>query len=104
MNRQTKKFLQSAAIFSATVIAGFIITIVSFRLFDRLTVNQMRLLFAGDIVLLLLSGALARFFSELRGARRRQANMKEKKHRSNSQIKKRPAAGSTGSFGNGRAA
>ena len=46
MKKTGKKLIQSLVIWVVTLAAGFLITYVSFNLFDNLTANQLKLLFA----------------------------------------------------------
>lgn len=79
MNRKTKKAADSLIIFAVTFIAGLLISAISFNLFDRLSINQMRILFAADILFLLGSGALAWFlFERKKNKKTKRSNEKNK--------------------------
>lgn len=64
MKEKTKKFITGIIIFISTLVTGFSITAISFRLFDSLTNNQMRILFAADVIMLLIIGTIAWFIYE----------------------------------------
>lgn len=64
MKNSKKKIISSIIIFAVTILAGFGITAISFNLFDNLSQNQMRILFAADIVILLFIGTVAWFLCE----------------------------------------
>ncbi len=55
MKKNWEKLVSGAIIMAVTLTAGFLITLISFRLFDTLTANQMKILFAADIVALSLA-------------------------------------------------
>lgn len=57
MNNKKSKIIKGLIIFVTTLLAGFGITALSFNLFDVLTQNQMRLLFAADVLLIIAVGA-----------------------------------------------
>ena len=58
MNKTVKKLISSVAISAVTLSVGFIVTMVSFNLFDALTTNQMRILFTVDFVCLIAVGGI----------------------------------------------
>ncbi len=64
MKKKSNRIITGIIIFISTLGAGFGITAISFSLFDTLTNNQMRILFAADIILLLLIGTIAWFVYE----------------------------------------
>ena len=80
MKKTGKKLIQSLEIWVVTLAAGFLITYVSFNLFDNLTANQLKLLFAADIIMLSAIGAAAWFFSESKKAKKRKEAAFEKRH------------------------
>lgn len=57
MNKRTKKFITGIMIFTSTLTAGFLITMLSFNLFDALTPTQMKILFTADVICLVVTGA-----------------------------------------------
>lgn len=78
MKNTVKKIFTSVFISLATLIAGLIITMVSFRLFGNLSTNEMRLLFAVDIISLVSAGAGFLIFQENKSCKRK----KEEAYRS----------------------
>lgn len=70
MNINLRKILNALFIFTVTAAAGFLITAVSFNLFDRLTVNEMRILFTLDILLLLVCGGYFLYHSDKKRVRK----------------------------------
>lgn len=63
MNKTIKKIISSIIISSITLGIGFGITMVSFNLFGTLTPNQMKLLFAVDVICLVAVVGAFLFFS-----------------------------------------
>lgn len=59
MNKKVKEIIKGITIFTVTLTIGFMVTGISFNLFDELTRNQLRLLFASDIMILLAIGGIA---------------------------------------------
>lgn len=57
MKNLLKKMIKSTAITLSTLITGILITFISFQLFDNLTANQMKILFAFDVICLVVIGA-----------------------------------------------
>ena len=80
MNNKSNKIIKGLLIFSVTLFSGFGITALSFNLFDALTQNQMRLLFAID-VLLIIAWLL---FESVKLKKKKQ---KEFEHRHNERVK-----------------
>ncbi len=80
MKKNTKKLLTGISISLITLGAGFLITIVSFNLFDSLTANQMKLLFATDVISLIVSGAAAYIAFETKKAKKRREKELKKRH------------------------
>jgi len=80
MKKNTKKLLMGISISLITLGAGFLITIVSFNLFDSLTANQMKLLFAIDVISLITSGAVTYVVFETKKAKKRRENELKKRH------------------------
>lgn len=69
MRNNKKQIITGIIIFLVTLIAGFSITAISFNLFEVLTRNQMRALFAFDIISLLMVGACVLLFTQSRKSR-----------------------------------
>lgn len=80
MKKSTKKAITGAIIFAVTLFSGFGITAVSFNLFDVMSRNQMRLIFALDVILLLVIGAIAWFVYEHKSAKKIRKKKFEKRH------------------------
>ncbi len=81
MKKSIKKILSSILITTVTLITGFLITAVSFSLYDKLSINQMRLLFAFDIICILIIGMAAWFIYETKKSREKKRRTFEYKHR-----------------------
>lgn len=71
MKNTVKKIFTSVIISTATLLAGLLITMVSFRLFGNLSTNEMRLLFAIDIISLVTAGAGFLIFQENKSCKRK---------------------------------
>lgn len=80
MNRNFKKVLEGLLIFAATLIAGFLITAISFNLFDELTRNQLRILFTIDIAALSAIGGIVFFAANSKKQKLRKKKEFEKRH------------------------
>ncbi len=80
MKKSVKKLVWSFLITTATLIAGFAITFISFRLFDQLTANQMKILFAADILVLAAAATGVWYFYESKKAKKRRRKAFEKRH------------------------
>ncbi len=80
MNNKTNKIVKGLIIFGATLLAGFGITALSFNLFDVLTQNQMRLLFAIDVLLIIAIGAAVWFIFESNKIKKEKQRQFEKRH------------------------
>lgn len=81
MNKTVKKLISSVAISAVTLSVGFIVTMVSFNLFDALTTNQMRILFTVDFVCLIAVGGTFLYISESKSAKRKRRQCFEKRQR-----------------------
>lgn len=81
MNKTVKKLISSVAISAVTLSVGFIVTMVSFNLFDALTTNQMRILFTVDFVCLIAVGGIFLYISESKCAKRKRRQGFEKRQR-----------------------
>lgn len=79
MNKNIKKILGSVLITVLTLIAGFGITVFTFRLSDVLTTNQLRLLFAVDFICLIAVGGVFLCLSESRAAKERSRRSRQKR-------------------------
>ncbi len=64
MKKTVKKIITGILITAITLAAGFGITILSFNLFDNLTDNQMKILFAIDVFSLSVSALGVMYFFE----------------------------------------
>ena len=80
MKKNKKQIITGIIIFTVTLIAGFGITVLTFSLFDTLSRNQMRFLFALDIILLIASGGGVYLFSEAKKKSREKKELFEKRH------------------------
>lgn len=85
MKKSTKKIVGGILIFAVTLIVGFGITCISFNLFNNMSINQMRLVFAVDIIVLLITGACAWFIYEGKEAKKQREL--EFSHRHNERLK-----------------
>lgn len=80
MNKKSNKIIKGLLIFSVTLLSGFSITALSFELFDVLTQNQMRLLFAVDVLLISAIGAVVWFLFESGRLKRKKQKLFEQRH------------------------
>lgn len=80
MKKSTKKALMGALIFTITLVLGFGITALSFNLFDIMSANEMKLVFALDVVLLLIIGTIAWFIYEHKNSKNARKKELEKRH------------------------
>lgn len=80
MKKSSKKLLTGAIIFTVTLLTGFGITAISFNLFDVMNRNEMRIIFAIDVILLFLIGTVAWFIYEGKKAKKARKNNFEKRH------------------------
>ena len=80
MNTKSKKIIKGLLIFSATLLSGFAITALSFKLFDVLTQNQMRILFAADVVFICVIGAAVWFIFESSRLKKKKQKLFEQRH------------------------
>lgn len=81
MNKNTEKLISSIVISTTTLIAGFIITMVSFNLFGELTANQMKILFAIDFLCLAAVGGIFLFLPEYKKDKKREKRELERKRK-----------------------
>lgn len=80
MKKSVKQILSGIIISVTTLCAGFIITMASFNLFGTLTANQMKILFALDVICLLSVGLLSLFLSERKKNRKIKENEQKARH------------------------
>lgn len=80
MKNSTKKFLSGLTITIVTMATGFVITAISFNLFDVLTRNQMRLVFAIDVIILLVIGTISWFIYEKKQLKEKRKKEIELRH------------------------
>ncbi len=85
MNNKSNKIIKGLLIFSVTLFSGFGITALSFNLFDALTQNQMRLLFAIDVLLIIAVGTIVWLLFE--SVKLKKKKQKEFEHRHNERVK-----------------
>lgn len=81
MKNSVKKIIKSIAITAVTLLSGFGITAVSFNLFGSMTANEMKILFAIDVVILLLVGAAFYCAEERKAKRAKKQKEFEQRHR-----------------------
>lgn len=89
MNKRTKQLIEGTVIFISTLVIGFIITILSFKLFDSLSQNQMRILFAVDFIMLIASAGGVMLYFESEKNKKREKKEFEKRH--NKRVEERQA-------------
>lgn len=80
MNFKSNKIIKGLCIFSVTLLSGFGITALSFNLFDVLTQNQMRLLFAVDVLLIMAIGTIVWFIFESGKVKKKKQKEFEERH------------------------
>lgn len=80
MNKRTKQLIEGTVIFISTLVIGFIITILSFKLFDSLSQNQMRILFTVDFIMLITSAGGVMFYFESEKNKKQRKKEFEKRH------------------------
>ena len=80
MNKKAKEIIKGIIIFTVTLTIGFMVTAVSFNLFNELTRSQMRLLFATDIIVLLAIGSGAWFTEHSIKLKKKRERELEKRH------------------------
>lgn len=80
MKKRKKQLIEGTIIFITTLAIGFAVTTLSFKLFDSLTQNQMRILFAVDFTLLIASaGSVMVYFESAKNKKQRKKEF-EKRH------------------------
>ena len=82
MRKSLKKILNSVCISVITLAIGFAVTAISFNLFDNLSTNQMKLLFAYDVLCLITVGVIFFFLSESKKAKAKYKRELERRHKS----------------------
>lgn len=80
MKKSVKQLILSIVISGVTLAAGFIITAVSFNLFDALTPNQMKILFAADVLSLSAIATGVWYFFDSKKARAKRKKEMKKRH------------------------
>lgn len=80
MHKTAKKIIASILISAATLATGFALTMVSFNLFDYLTTNQMRLLFAIDFICLIAVGGIFLYLSDNKEKKAKRRRYAEKRN------------------------
>lgn len=80
MNKKTKQLIEGAIIFISTLVVGFAVTVLSFRLFDSLTQNQLRILFAVDFAALIAAGGGTMLYFESKKNKEKRKKEFEKRH------------------------
>lgn len=83
-----KVILKSVIIFLTTLFVGFGITAFSFNLFHDLTQNQMRLLFALDVISLIAIGGGVMYFFESKKAKKRREQELQERHNKRVELRK----------------
>jgi len=87
MKKETKKIITGLIISLTTLAAGYAVTMLSFNIFGDLSVNQMRAVFAGDIIALLIAGGATYYYYE--NKRMKEIRKKEFEERHQQRIEKR---------------
>lgn len=80
MKKTTKEFLTLSLILLVTLVAGFGVTAVSFNLFNALTPNQMKVLFAIDVVMLCMVATGVWYFFDSKKAKAKRRVQIQKRH------------------------
>lgn len=80
MKKSFKEILTGISIWAVTLIVGFSITSICFSLMDRLTRNEMRIMFVIDIAIILAIGTAAWFIYESKTGKRLRDEKFEKRH------------------------
>lgn len=89
MKKTLKQIIFAIAIMAVTLAAGFALTGFSFNLFENLSQNQMRILFAADVLLLAAVATGVWYFFDSKKARKKRARdfQQRKSRRINQQTK-----------------
>ncbi len=80
MKKTVKQIISTLVISGVTLAAGFAITGISFNLFDDLTPNQMKVLFAVDVLSLAVIAVSVWYFFESKRIKARRKKELEKRH------------------------
>lgn len=80
MNKGIKNFIKATLIFTVTLAVGFGITAISFNLFESLSRNQMRLLFAFDVITLLAIGSIVWLYFENKAVKKKKEQELKERH------------------------
>lgn len=80
MKNSVKKIFKSIAISVVTLVVGFGITAISFNLFDNLSRNELRVLFAVDFIILFAIGGITLWSSERKATRLKKERELAKRH------------------------
>lgn len=81
MKKTVKQIISALVISTVTLAAGFAITGISFNLFDNLTSNQMKVLFAIDILSLAVIATSVWYFFEMKRIKARRKRLLEQRHK-----------------------
>lgn len=81
MKKQVKKIILGLIIMAVTLAAGFGITIISFNLFESMSANQMKILFAADIIILALTATGVWYFLESKNIKAKKQNAFEERRK-----------------------
>lgn len=71
MKKTTKKLITASAITFVTLAVGFAITMASFNLFGYLSIGEMKVLFAIDVIALFFTGSVFLLFQESKANKKR---------------------------------
>lgn len=80
MKKRMQKIIKEVLIFVVTLITGAVISGVSFNLFDALTSTQVRVLFAIDIAILVVIGAIAFLIYESKQSKKEREERFRERH------------------------
>ena len=80
MKKRMQKIIKEVLIFVVTLITGAVISGVSFNLFDALTSTQVRVLFAIDIAILVVIGAIALLIYESKQSKKEREERFRERH------------------------
>ena len=80
MKKRIQKIIKEALIFGVTLITGAAISGVSFNLFDALTSTQVRVLFAIDIAILVVIGAITLIIYESKQSKKEREEKFRERH------------------------
>ncbi|MCM1285349.1 MAG: hypothetical protein NC213_09350 [Acetobacter sp.] len=89
MKKSFKQILTGISIWAVTLLVGFSLTSVCFSIADKLTRNEMRIMFVIDIAIILAIGTAAWFIYESKTGKKIRDERFEKRH--NERIEKNKA-------------